>query len=262
MQLEGAQRRHARDHLARAGRAGAQPRVPRQRRLDQPVRGPVRHGVGIMISFRGLANVKEATIATVAPGISEALVATAMGLFAAIPAVWAYNRYATRAERIAVRYDTFGEEFASILQRQARGRLRRAWPPPPRRHRVSASSGRHQRRPLHRRDAGAADHLHGHRAAAQRRRRRQPPAVRCQAAGTEQSSRWSCRCNATAPCSSPTRAGPPAAGGPGRPGGSAASCRPIRSCPCTSPATGDASYQTVYEVLTLLQRDAKVSRAG
>ena len=74
---------------------------------------------GIMISFQGLANVKEATIATVAPGISEALVATAMGLFAAIPAVWAYNRYATRAERMAVRYETFSEEFSSILQRQA-----------------------------------------------------------------------------------------------------------------------------------------------
>ena len=74
---------------------------------------------GIMISFHGLANVKEATIATVAPGISEALIATAMGLFAAIPAVWAYNRYATRAERMAVRYDTFSEEFSSILQRQA-----------------------------------------------------------------------------------------------------------------------------------------------
>ena len=74
---------------------------------------------GIMISFQGLANVKEATIATVAPGISEALIATAMGLFAAIPAVWAYNRYATRAERMAVRYDTFSEEFSSILQRQA-----------------------------------------------------------------------------------------------------------------------------------------------
>ena len=73
---------------------------------------------GIMISFQGLANVKEATIATVAPGISEALVATAMGLFAAIPAVWAYNRYATRAERMAVRYETFSEEFSSILQRQ------------------------------------------------------------------------------------------------------------------------------------------------
>jgi biopolymer transport protein TolQ len=73
---------------------------------------------GIMISFQGLANMKEATIATVAPGISEALVATAMGLFAAIPAVWAYNRYATKVERIAVRYDAFSEEFSSILQRQ------------------------------------------------------------------------------------------------------------------------------------------------
>ena len=72
-----------------------------------------------MISFQGLANVKEATIATVAPGISEALIATAMGLFAAIPAVWAYNRFATKVERIAARYDAFGEEFSSILQRQA-----------------------------------------------------------------------------------------------------------------------------------------------
>ena len=74
---------------------------------------------GIMISFQGLANVKEATIATVAPGISEALIATAMGLFAAIPAVWAYNRFATKVERIAVRYEAFSEEFASILERQA-----------------------------------------------------------------------------------------------------------------------------------------------
>jgi biopolymer transport protein TolQ len=71
------------------------------------------------VSFQGLANVKEATIATVAPGISEALIATAMGLFAAIPAVWAYNRFATRVERTSVRYDTFSEEFSSILQRQA-----------------------------------------------------------------------------------------------------------------------------------------------
>jgi biopolymer transport protein TolQ len=74
---------------------------------------------GIMVSFQGLANVREATIATVAPGISEALIATAMGLCAAIPAVWAYNRFATRVERMSVRYDTFSEEFASILQRQA-----------------------------------------------------------------------------------------------------------------------------------------------
>ena len=74
---------------------------------------------GIMISFQGLANVREATIATVAPGISEALIATAMGLFAAIPAVWAYNRYATKVERIASRYESFADEFSSILERQA-----------------------------------------------------------------------------------------------------------------------------------------------
>lgn len=74
---------------------------------------------GIMISFQGLANVKEATIATVAPGISEALIATAMGLFAAIPAVWAYNRYSTRVDRLNVRYEAFAEEFSSILQRQS-----------------------------------------------------------------------------------------------------------------------------------------------
>jgi len=73
---------------------------------------------GIMISFHGLANVREATIATVAPGISEALIATAMGLFAAIPAVWAYNRFATKVERVAGRYDAFSDEFTSILERQ------------------------------------------------------------------------------------------------------------------------------------------------
>lgn len=76
---------------------------------------------GIMVAFQGLASVKEATIAMVAPGISEALVATAMGLFAAIPAVWAYNRYATRVERLSGRYETFQEEFTSILQRQCHG---------------------------------------------------------------------------------------------------------------------------------------------
>jgi biopolymer transport protein TolQ len=74
---------------------------------------------GIMIAFQGLANVKEATIAMVAPGISEALIATAMGLFAAIPAVWAYNRFSTKLERVNLRYDTFVEEFSSILARQA-----------------------------------------------------------------------------------------------------------------------------------------------
>ncbi len=74
---------------------------------------------GIMLSFRQLANVNQATIAMVAPGISEALIATAMGLFAAIPAVVAYNRFSSQVERLEVRYDTFQDEFSSILQRQA-----------------------------------------------------------------------------------------------------------------------------------------------
>jgi len=73
---------------------------------------------GIMNSFRGLAMVQQATIATVAPGISEALIATAMGLFAAIPAVLAYNRYAAKVEAINASYETFAEEFSSILHRQ------------------------------------------------------------------------------------------------------------------------------------------------
>jgi biopolymer transport protein TolQ len=74
---------------------------------------------GIMNSFRALGNVKQATIAMVAPGIAEALVATAMGLFAAIPAVVGFNRFNTELERLINRYDAFSEEFASILQRQA-----------------------------------------------------------------------------------------------------------------------------------------------
>lgn len=73
---------------------------------------------GIMNSFRNLANVQQATLATVAPGISEALVATAMGLFAAIPAVLAYNRFSARAEQLSGNYETFAEEFSSILHRQ------------------------------------------------------------------------------------------------------------------------------------------------
>ena len=70
-------------------------------------------------SFHQLANVNQATIAMVAPGISEALVATAMGLFAAIPAVIGYNRFSNQVDRLEVRYDNFKEEFSSILQRQA-----------------------------------------------------------------------------------------------------------------------------------------------
>lgn len=73
---------------------------------------------GIMNSFRGLANVHQATLATVAPGISEALVATAMGLFAAIPAVLAYNRYSAKAESLISAYQTFSDEFTAILHRQ------------------------------------------------------------------------------------------------------------------------------------------------
>ena len=74
---------------------------------------------GIMHAFHALSNVKQATLALVAPGISEALVATAIGLFAAIPAVVAYNRYSTDVERLNNRYDDFLEEFSTILQRQA-----------------------------------------------------------------------------------------------------------------------------------------------
>jgi biopolymer transport protein TolQ len=74
---------------------------------------------GIMNAFRSLGNVKQATLAMVAPGISEALIATAMGLFAAIPAVMAYNRYATAIDRLANRYENFADEFLSLLHRQA-----------------------------------------------------------------------------------------------------------------------------------------------
>lgn len=73
---------------------------------------------GIMHAFRGLASVQQATLATVAPGISEALVATAMGLFAAIPAVLAYNRFSANADVLYNGYDTFANEFSSILHRR------------------------------------------------------------------------------------------------------------------------------------------------
>ena len=74
---------------------------------------------GIMNSFIGLSQVQQATLSTVAPGIAEALIATAIGLFAAIPAVVAYNRFAYDIDRFANRFDTFMEEFSNILQRQA-----------------------------------------------------------------------------------------------------------------------------------------------
>jgi len=72
-----------------------------------------------MSAFSSLGNVQQATLAMVAPGISEALVATAIGLFAAIPAVVAYNRFADQVTRLEMRFDAFTEEFSTILQRHA-----------------------------------------------------------------------------------------------------------------------------------------------
>lgn len=74
---------------------------------------------GIMNAFRGLANMAQATLAHVAPGIAEALIATAIGLFAAIPAVIAYNSFSSSVDRLAVRYESFIEEFTNILQRKS-----------------------------------------------------------------------------------------------------------------------------------------------
>jgi len=74
---------------------------------------------GIMHAFIGLSGAQQATLAMVAPGIAEALIATALGLFAAIPAVIAYNRFSDDVDRIVTRYDNFTEEFTSLLQRQA-----------------------------------------------------------------------------------------------------------------------------------------------
>lgn len=78
---------------------------------------------GIMNSFRALGSVQQASLSMVAPGIAEALIATAMGLFAAIPAVIAYNRYVHSVERLEGRYDGFQEEFTSLLQRQAHAKV-------------------------------------------------------------------------------------------------------------------------------------------
>ena len=74
---------------------------------------------GIMNAFMGLSNVAQATLSQVAPGIAEALIATAIGLFAAIPAVIAYNRFATSVDRLSIRYESFMEEFSNLLQRKS-----------------------------------------------------------------------------------------------------------------------------------------------
>jgi biopolymer transport protein TolQ len=75
---------------------------------------------GIMNAFRGLATIQNATLSAVAPGIAEALISTACGLFAAIPAVYAYNRFSHDIDRLAIRFESFVEEFSNILQRQSR----------------------------------------------------------------------------------------------------------------------------------------------
>ncbi len=84
---------------------------------------------GIMHAFTGLANLQQVTLASVAPGIAEALVATAIGLFAAIPAVLAYNRFAHDVDRVATRLETFIEEFSNILQRNAGAQMNPVAPP-------------------------------------------------------------------------------------------------------------------------------------
>src|SRR5690554_112456 len=110
--------RHACGFLPGAGAARNPFAVPGHSGFHQSLRGPVRYRLGIMNSFRGLAQVQQATLATVAPGISEALIATAMGLFAAIPAVIAYNRFAAMSDALLKNYETFAEEFSSILHRR------------------------------------------------------------------------------------------------------------------------------------------------
>ena len=151
---------------------------------------------GIMTSFRSIAASKNTSLAVVAPGIAEALLATAIGLFAAIPALIAYNKLSGRRGRAQARMESFADEFSSILSRQIdqhcgrqRG-LRREesgpWAPPIGGARKSADAaarraalwrhGRHQHDAVHRRDAGAADHLHGRRAAAGYRRADRPAA--------------------------------------------------------------------------------------
>ena len=107
--------------------------LPGQRGLGvSPTSGLFGTVWGIMHAFVGLSNMQQVTLATVAPGIAEALVATAIGLFAAIPAVVAYNRFARDIDRIAIQLETFIEEFSNILQRNA-GQPRRRRPRRPER---------------------------------------------------------------------------------------------------------------------------------
>jgi biopolymer transport protein TolQ len=118
--VEGARRSMHVSQIARGGSPRAQPLLPRDRQPNtSPYVGLFGTVWGIMSAFYSLGNLQSATIAVVAPHISEALIATAMGLFAAIPAGIAYNRYADQVGRLEVRYDTFMEELSAILQRSA-----------------------------------------------------------------------------------------------------------------------------------------------
>ncbi len=113
--------RHARQLSARNGRGGIGLSFLGTVGSVSPYVGLFGTVWGVMHAFTGFANMEQITLATVAPGIAEALVATAMGLFAAIPAVTAYNRYANTIDRIANSQETFMEEFTNILQRNVSG---------------------------------------------------------------------------------------------------------------------------------------------
>jgi len=119
-QLEGAQRAMRATYVREIGLLERNLELLANIGSTAPYVGLVGTVFGIMVTMHDMVNSGEqAGIAAVAPGISEALFATAIGLFVAIPAVWAFNRFTTRVERLAARYESFAEEFSSILQRQA-----------------------------------------------------------------------------------------------------------------------------------------------
>ena len=120
MQLEGAQRAMRATYVREIGLLERNLELLANIGSTAPYVGLVGTVFGIMVTMHDMVNSGEqAGIGAVAPGISEALFATAIGLFVAIPAVWAYNRFTTRVERLSGRYESFAEEFSSILQRQA-----------------------------------------------------------------------------------------------------------------------------------------------
>ena len=119
-QLEGAQRAMRVAYTREVGQLERNLELLANIGSNAPYVGLVGTVFGIMVTMHDMiSSGEQAGIASVAPGISEALFATAIGLFVAIPATWAYNRFTTRVERLSVRYETFAEEFSSILQRQS-----------------------------------------------------------------------------------------------------------------------------------------------